>query len=63
MSETIVASTQYGDFNGTLSIDQADGRDLLRLLAAGRRCRRAIARSAFPSPLLAAAGILGTAGI
>ena len=34
MSETIVASTQYGDFKGTLSIDQADGRDLLRLLAA-----------------------------
>jgi hypothetical protein len=34
MSEPIVASTQYGDFKGTVSIDQADGRDLLRLLAA-----------------------------
>jgi len=34
VSEPIVASTQYGDFKGTVSIDQADGRDLLRLLAA-----------------------------
>lgn len=34
MTEPIVAGTQYGDFKGTLSIDQADGRDLLRLLAA-----------------------------
>lgn len=34
MSEPIVVSTHYGDFKGTVSIDQADGRDLLRLLAA-----------------------------
>ncbi len=34
MAEEIVASTQYGDFKGTVSIDQADGRELLQLLAA-----------------------------
>jgi hypothetical protein len=34
MSELVVASTHYGDFRGTASIDQADGEHLLRLLAA-----------------------------
>ena len=33
MSVPVVASAHYGDFKGTVSIDQADGKDLLRLLA------------------------------
>lgn len=32
MGEPITHSTQYGDYNGTLSIDKADGRELLQLL-------------------------------
>jgi hypothetical protein len=33
MSNPVGPSTQYGDFKGTVSIDQADGGDLLRALA------------------------------
>ena len=44
MAWPIVASTQYGDFKGTVSIDEVDGVELLQLL----RKRAKVARDYWP---------------